>query len=188
MPSTPNFGITYPCEGSPIAVTDFSSFALSAEAAISTVSAEGAAVVADPVFHAIGVAAIAASGADTTMTYTGFVSSFKSSGFTVNTATGDITAVTTGIYELWALVNTSGQATVSMTSQRIGIFINGTFYASQKRRAYNPAIANATYGTFSVMAQLTAGDVVNFKYQWTGTAALSSQGGGTVGINFVANV
>lgn len=188
MPDSSNFAITYPCEGSAVNPVDFSVFAFDVESALSAVTAEGVAVVSDRMFHAIGTAAIAAAAADTTMTYTGFPASVKSSGVTVNTATGDITIVATAIYELWAFVNASATSTLTITSQQIGIFVNGILYGTQKRRGFNPAVTFATTGAYSMLVPLNAGDVVTFKYQWNGTGALNSAGGGTVGLNYVANI
>jgi hypothetical protein len=186
MPDSPNFAITYPCMDTAITLADFATLADDTEAAITTVNSEATAATQDPAGHAFFFTA-AAVGVETIMTYSAVPAVTVASGITLNAAAGTWTIVTPGIYIASGNVQ-ANQSTLTMTSQRIGTFLNGTLYAVRKYRGTNPVTVGAITGSYSaVIGPLVAGDVVTFRYLWTGTGALTANASGYVAINFLAN-
>jgi hypothetical protein len=171
MPDTPNFAISYPCMSTAIVVSAFCDFATDVENAIATVDAEATAVLHTPYAYAISEST-AAAGAETTMIFTTFAAGITSSGITVNAAAGTFTIVTPGSYVAAVFVS-ANQATLTMTSQRVAVFVNGALQAVRKYRGTNPVTVGALSGSYSVDLHLAAGDVVTYRYLWTGTGALN---------------
>lgn len=180
MPDTPNFAITYPCLGSVMALADFSTFALDVEAALAAVDAEATAATHNPFAFALGNVA-AALGVESVMTYTGFPANSFNSGITFNAAAGTFTIVTPGVYSATAEL-ASNQSTLTMTSQRIAVFVNGVLFAVRKYRGTNPVTVGALVGSYSTDVPLLAGDIVTFRYLWTGTGALTGDATGNVSL------
>lgn len=168
MPDTPNFAITYPCENTLISCNDFAVYATDVETALASVDAQALAVTQSPYAFAnlttataVGVEAVMAMG------------STSGSGVTIGATT--FTIVTPGLYV--ANVNTGAtQSTLTMTSQRVSVAVNGTNVVIGKWRGSNPADVNVFFGGYSTDLQLAVGDTVSFKYLWTGTGAIGSLG------------
>lgn len=185
MPTSPNFNIDYPCLGPSIALSDFSELAFDTEAAIAAVDAEAAAALSKPAARGLGFTP-AALGVDTTLTYSAFPAQAYSSGITLNAAAGTFTIIKPGIYLASAAVQ-GNQSTLTMTSQRISVVVNGVTNSVRKYRGTNPITVGAITGTYSaVIGPLAAGDVVTFRYLWTGTGALTSDASGLVSLHYLA--
>lgn len=185
MPDTPNFAITYPCENVPISCNDFAVLATDTEAAILSVNAEATAVLSDPAARARASTAVALA-VDTTLTYAAFPTTQFSSGITFNAAAGTFTIVTPGIYIASTAVD-SNSSTLTMTSQRVSVVLNGVLYGARKYRGTNPITANVLTGSYTIaIGPLIAGDVVTFRYLWTGTGVLNANAGATVSLNYLA--
>lgn len=171
MPDTPIYAITYPCESAPITVSDFSVFATDVEAALALTDTEATFVTHLPYFRGVG-AATPAFAVETTTTYTAFPTTVASSGVTVNAAAGTVTIITPGIY-LASLRVSTPESTLTVTSSRAAVAINGVNAAAKKFRGLNPAGVTALSGTYDTDILVIAGDVVTFRYLWTGTGALT---------------
>lgn len=168
MPDTPEFAITYPCEGAPISVADFSVFAADVEAAFVTMDAE--AVAATHLPYAMQVTQTTPLvGAATTLVFVASAFNF-SSGITV--AANAFTAVTPGLY-LVTLQANGVDSSLTMTSGRASILRNAVLVDAIKRK---PTPATALVGNMTVAApvNLAAGDAVTFQYLWTGTGVLNN--------------
>lgn len=185
MPDTSNYAITYPCLGESIECEDFFTLATDVESAFVTVDAEAANVLNLPYARVGSAVANPAFGVETVMTFGSIPASDYSSGITVNAGAGTMTIDTAGIYQ--ASVQVSGnQSTLTITSQRIAVFVNGVFQMARKYRGTNPATSFVLSGTYtSNIGPLAIGDVVTFRYLWTGTGALSSPAGGSVVLSFL---
>lgn len=181
MPDTPNFAITYPCEGVPISCADFSVFATDVEAAIATVDAEGVAVTHEP--YALQVTqTTAAVGVATTLVFVASAFNF-SSGITV--AANAFTALTGGLY----LVNVQGNSinsTLTLTSNRVSILKNAVLVDAIKRK---PVVGVASAGNITISApvDLAVGDAVTFQHLWTGTGALTGPLNASVSIQLLSS-
>lgn len=180
MPTTAS-GITFPCEGSPISVNDFATLALTTEAALVATNAAVANVVNLP--HMRGNAATTtAFGVEAIMTFPGF--SFTA-GVTVNTGTGAITIIAPGNY-VASVSAGANSSTLTITSQRVAVYVNGVFYVAQKSRGSNPAVTIVTGTVYDTdTLPLVAGDVVTFRYLWTGTGALNPNAIAIVSLSMV---
>jgi hypothetical protein len=180
MPDTPNFAITYPCEGSTISCDDFAVFANDVEAAFVTVDAEATAVTHLP--YALQVTSTTpAVGVATTLVSTASAFNF-SSGITV--AANAFTAVTPGLYLVTAQTQ-SVTSTLTMTSGRVSILKNAVLVNAIKRKPVIglPSVSNMTV---SSPLDLLAGDAVTFQYLWTGTGALTGPLAASVSIQLLS--
>jgi hypothetical protein len=178
MPDTPNFAITYPCMGPTVAVADFQVYAADVEAALVAVDAEAQAVTHVPYAFAT-LASNPALGVETVMT----MSSTTSSGVTVGAST--FTAVTGGVYTFGAQLGGT-TSTLTLTSQRLAVYVNGVFQVACKWRGSNPIDAFGLDGAYSVDLPIAAADVVTFRYLWTGTGALFGPAAGTASMTLLA--
>ena len=153
MPDTPNFPITYPCAGVTISCDSFREFATDVEAAIATVDAEAAAALNLPYARIVFASANPAFGVETVMTFGLIPTGDFANGVTVNAGAGTMTIVTPGIYQ--ASVQMFGnQSTLTMTSQRIGVFVNAVLQMVRKYRGTNPAGAGALSGTYTANIEI----------------------------------
>lgn len=185
MPDTPIYGITYPCLADDVTLADFATFASDVEAAIATVDAEAALTLRTP--NAIQAASTAtAVGVEAVMTFSVGPNSSTANGLTVNSGAGTVTVITPGVYKIGAFVSPGNQSTLTMTSQRIAIYINGVFYAARKYRGRNPASFDVLGGAFDTAVFLAAGSVVTLRYLWTGTGALNGVAGGELSMQLLA--
>jgi hypothetical protein len=180
MPDTANFAITYPCEGPVISCNDFATLAADVEAALVTVDAEATVVTHRPQLK-ITADTTAAVGVDTIMTFVTFsgATSYIVNGFTVNNAAGTITIITPGLYLIGIQV-AANQSTLTMTSQRMGVYVNGVLNTVRKYRGNNPADVGVLSGANDSGVALLAGDVVTVRYLWTGTGALNGIASGDI--------
>lgn len=187
MPNTPNFGITYPCMGSPISTADFVNFASTTETAISTVAAEATAVATGMYAYlpsinlpnpAVGVETILLFSATT-----------ASNGMTINTGAGTVTPTTSGICAMSLSLSSAPQSSLTLTSQRIAIYVNGVLFAARKWPGNNPVNIGAYGGSFEIAVPVSAGDTITFRYLWTGTGSLAAAGGagGTAWLSMIAS-
>lgn len=174
MPTTPNFAISYPCEGAPISPSDFFSFATTTEAALSAVAAEAAAVTTGMYAYVSANIPNPAVGVETIYT---FSTSFASNGMTVNTGAGTITPTTSGICVVSANQSGAPQSSLTISSQRIAVYNNGVFFAAKKFPGNNPADIGTYGGSFEMPVPVVAGDTLTFRYLWTGTGTLAGAGG-----------
>lgn len=166
MPDTPNFAITYPCEGPAISCADFSTFATDVESALATVDAEAVAVAQTP--YALQVTSTTpALAVATTLVFVASAFNF-SSGITV--AANAFTATTAGLYVATAQTQ-SVTSTLTLTSARTSILKNAVMVDAIKRKPFvsSPGASNMT---ISAPIDLAVGDAITFQYLWTGTGAL----------------
>lgn len=186
MPDSPNFAITYPCLGSAITLADFSTFATDVEAALARVDATAVAVTHNPYARLIGFTA-AAVGVETILDFTAFAALNLSSGFTVNNAAGTVTVITPGMY-LAGLQISGDQSTLTMTSHRVALYVNGVLHSTRKYQGTFPVVGIAAQsGVFDTAVQLAAGDVVTIRYLWTGTGALTSNASGSLYLDLLTS-
>lgn len=172
MPDTPNYAISFPCEGNVITPAVFSDFALDIEAAIATVSTAGTAVTHTPMARASGITPNN-PGVETVVTTTAATS--YASGITLNPAAGTFTIVKPGLYNAEGSVYQL-QSSLTMTSQRLAVAVNGVNVVAKKYHGSNPADITTLGGSFSAPIYVVAGDVVTFRYLWTGTGVLGFNG------------
>lgn len=184
MPTTPVFGIQYPCESPSVSLADFQALATTTETAIATVDALATSVTHNPNLRGIGIAT-PAFGVDTVLTYSAFAANFTSSGFTVNLATGALTPLTSGLYMVSVRVG-GNSSTLTMTSQRTAMNIGGSLVVATKDRGTNPASTGTVGSTFTSDVYLVGGSTVTFSYLWTGTGALSGVASATVALDLIA--
>jgi hypothetical protein len=183
MPDTPIYGITYPCEGAPIAVSDFYTFATDVEVAIGVVDAEATLVTHLPNARAAGQVS-PALGVEGTYLFT-IPTSIASSGITVAAGAGTMTIITPGIY-LASVRQAVSESTLTITSSRVAVTVNGVNQVIKKFRGSNPAGILSLSGSYTVALPLAAGDVVTFRYLWTGTGALANPASATVALDLLA--
>lgn len=185
MPTTPVYGIQFPCESPSVSLTDFQALATTTEAAIALIDAEAVAVTHNPNARGVGTAT-PAFGVDTVLTYTASPTQLTSSGFTVNAAAGTFQPLVSGLYAVSVRVG-SNQSTLTMTSQRVAVNINGSLTVATRGRGANPASFEALSTTFTSDVFLNAAlHVVTFSYLWTGTGALLNPAFATVALDLIA--
>lgn len=181
MPDTPVYAITYPCLGPVIDVTDFLDFTNDVEAALLAVEAEatsdGSVTQVPYVFAELTVNP--AFSVETAMT----MSNTSSSGIAVVGST--FVVITPGLYAIGGKLD-SPQSTLTITSQRLAVYVNGVFYAANKWRGSNPADFSVRNGGYSIDLPLAAADAVSFRYLWTGTGALLNPATGTASMTMLA--
>lgn len=191
MPSTPIYGITYPCLSPVISPTDFATLATTTEAALDTVgfSATPGGGEAYAVTHTgwgRGLGAVTPLvGVEGTFNFVGAPTSVTfGGGIVVFPASGNFTTITSGFY--MASVSMGGiSSTLTMTSNRVAVYVNGVLYAAKKTRGLNPVFAAPTTSTFDVGVNLTAADIVTFRYLWTGTGVLNGPASATVSLSLL---
>lgn len=174
MPSTPNFGITFPCMDAPVTAADFATLASTTEAALVTVAAEAANVTNGQHAHISMTLANPAVGVETIYTYS---ASFAANGMTVNTGAGTVTPTTSGICVVSLIQSSAPQSSLTITSQRIAVYNNGVLFAARKWPGNNPVNIGTYGGSFEVPVPVLAGDTLTFRYLWTGTGSLAAAGG-----------
>lgn len=178
MPDTANFSITYPCEGTAITLSDFSTYANDVEAALAQIDTEATAVTHVPYAFA-QLSTATAVGVEATMTF----SNTSGSGVTIGAST--FTIITAGLYRANTITGAT-QSTLTITSQRQAIAVNGTNVVACKWRGNNPADVNVYFGGYGTDLSLAVGDTVSFKYLWTGTGAIGSLGNSYGSITLLA--
>lgn len=173
MPNTSNFGITYPC-GPAISTADFANLALTTETAISTVATE-AANVTNGQWAYINMSLLnPAVGAETIYT---FNAASASNGMTLNAGAGTVTPSTSGICVVSFSQAGSVQSSLTITSQRVAIYVSGNFVAARRWPGTNPTGIGTFGGSFEVPVPVVAGDTITFRYLWTGTGTINGAGG-----------
>lgn len=161
MPSTPVFGIVYPCEGSPVSCDDFSAFATSAETAVATVDALATEATSPPNASVqLSMAGVVVAVA-TDITYTS--ENWDSGAIAAPPATA-LTVPSNGMYMVAINAGVSGFAT--LTSMRASISVNAV---NQYTFKYLPAAATPTQDVPHGLLRLAAGDLVRCNFLWTGT-------------------
>lgn len=179
MPSTPIYGITYPCMSPVVTPADFASFATTTETALDTVgfsalspgTGEAYMVTHLPTGRGLG-AASPVFGVEGTFTYTFVPSSVVTgTGVTVNTGTGAFNFLDSGFYMASVAVG-GNSSTLTMTSQRVAVYVNGVLYAAKKWRGTNPISAAVLSGSYDFGINILNTDTVTFRYLWTGTGAM----------------
>ena len=174
----PNYDIDYPCLGTVIDPDAFNEFATDVEAALATVDAEVTALTRMPYAQA-SLTSNTALGVEAAMT----IVSPSSEGITVGATT--FTVITPGLYAIAASLG-GNQSTLTMTSQRIAVAVNGVNVVAGKWRGSNPADPTVRDGGYSTDVPLAAGDLVSFRFLWTGTGVLSGPAGGRCGLDLLA--
>lgn len=193
MPVTPQFGITYPCMGVPVTLADFASHATTTETALDSVgfgavpgSGEAYAVTHLPVGRGIG-AVTTLPGVEGTLTYTLVPSSVVSgTGVTINVGTGAFNVLSSGFYMASATVGGAPGSTLTMTSQRIAVYVNANLYAAKKVRGSNPASASTISSTYDFGVNLLNTDTLTFRFLWTGTGVLTGVASATVSLSLLS--
>lgn len=184
MPDTPIYGITFPCESAPVSVADFSTFATDVEAALVTTDAEARTVTHLPTAKATG-SVNPAFGVETAYTYLLFPASVVSTGITLNAAAGTFTIITPGVYSA-SVRAVPIDSTLTVTSSRVAVTVNGTNVVSRKYRGFNPPDPTSLSGSYTADVFLAAGDVVTFRLLWTGTGALLSPAQASFALDLLA--
>jgi hypothetical protein len=161
VPSTPVFGIVYPCMGPAITLADFSNFATSVETAIATVDALATQATSPPnVSVGLSLGGVAL-GVATNITYT---TEHWDSGTIATPISDALTVPANGMYMAAVNVGITGFAT--LTSMRAAITVNGTIQYAFK---YLPAASTPTQDVPHGLLRLAAGDLVRCNFLWTGT-------------------
>lgn len=192
MPSTPQFSIDYPCMGPAINPTAFAELATSTEEALDRVGfsatpggGEAYAVTHLPTGRGLG-SVTTAFGVEATFNFLAVPSSVVTgTGVTINTVTGAFNFLFNGFY--MASVNIGGSSsTLTMTSHRVAVYVNGVLYAARKTRGTNPASTSALSTSFDFGINILNTDTVTFRYLWTGTGVLSGPASATVAISLLS--
>lgn len=185
--TTPNYAIPFPCAGDPLNPAAFQSLALGVDnallqgdAAATAATHEAQANLSGQANPAVGVEAIV------TFDFLGGIFNL-SNGITINAAAGTATVVFPGLY---GVMMTSGgsQSTLTMTSQRMAVYVNGVLYAAKKLRGFNPAFVQTLSGSvYWDVGPLVLGDVITLRWVWTGTGALTSAASFDIAIAFLGS-
>jgi hypothetical protein len=170
MPDTPVYGITYPCATSPVSMNDFRVLAEDTETAVNVVDFEGVAATHLANGRAFGTANPAFA-VEATLVYTASPAQNTTTGITLNTATGVFTVLTGGIYSA-SVRNLGAQSTLTVTSHRMSVAVNGVNQVTRKYRGSNPPDQFSMTGAYSCDIFAAVGDLVTFRFLWTGTGAL----------------
>jgi len=162
MPSTPVFGITYPCIGTVVTPADFYTFSTTLEAAIAAVDALVSQATMPPHVGVLvnqSVAVGAATNCAVSQIYYSEPLGLTSIGAT------SITAPTTGLYQISQYISVSGFTT--LTSLKVSITVNGAIEYAYKQPAPSVGVANNSmpHG----LVKLIGGDAVRANVLWTGT-------------------
>lgn len=168
MPTTPNFGIVYPCMGPVIDPDDFRDFATSVEAAIATVDAEATATTHLP-YAMQQTSTVVPVGAATTLVFAASAFNF-SSGITVGVSS--FTILTSGLYLVTVQAN-SVESNTTLTSARTSILRNGVLVNAIKRKPF-VSFPSASNMNITAPVPLVVGDTLSAQYLWTGTGALNN--------------
>lgn len=192
MPTTPQFGITYPCMSPVVAPSAFAAFATTTETALDAVgfsvvpgTGEAYSVTHLPTGRGIGTAT-PLPGVEATLTYTVVPSSVVTgTGVTVNVATGTFNVLDNGFYMASATVG-AASSTLTMTSLRVAVYVNGVLYAARKARGFNPSNTGTVSTTYDFGMNLLNTDTVTFRFLWTGTGVLSGIGSSTVSLSLLS--
>lgn len=183
MPDTPNFAITYPCVGSAISASSFATFATDVETAIAAVDNQGYGVgsigVLNVSYAFTTLSSNPAFGVETVMTFSNTTAS------DIGFGASSFTASTPGPHTVSVLLS-SPQSTLTITSQRVAIYVNGVLNTANKWRGSNPPDFAVFNGGFSTDIYLVGGDIVTFRYLWTGTGALGGPVTGTASLLLLA--
>lgn len=179
MPSTPQFGITFPCLSPTVSPADFATLATTTETALDTVgfgsvpgTGEAYAVTHLPWGRGLG-AVTTPFGAEATFTYTAVPTSVTfGGGIVVFPASGNFVTTFTG-FHMASVAIQGNSSTLTMTSQRVAVYVNGVLYAARKTRGDDPVFVSALTTSYDFGVNLAAGDTVTFRYLWTGTGVLS---------------
>jgi len=174
MPTTPNFSIDYPCEGTSVSLADFQMLAMDTEAALVTVDAAATFATHRP--YAAGNWSLAnpAVGVETTSIFS--ASSLSTTGMTVNAAAGTVTIIRPGIHHV-SVTCFNPQSSLTLTSQRASVFKNAVYQLGKRFRGSNPTDIFVNGGSYSAALSFAAGDVITISYLWTGTGSLAAAGG-----------
>lgn len=178
MPDTPVYAITYPCIGVPITTASFAAFATDVEAALIAVDAIATTVASAPYAFA-ELTVNPAFGVETVMALS------NSSSSTIAVLATSFSISTAGLYAINGKMD-SPQSTLTFTSQRLAVYVNGVFQAATKWRGANPADFSVRNGGYSIDLPLAVADSVTFRYLWTGTGALSNPATGTASLTLLA--
>lgn len=170
MPDTPVYGITYPCASSPVDVDDFRVLAEDVATAVSTVDLESVGITHLANGRALGTVN-PALGVEGTFLYTAFPAQTTTTGIALNAGTGVFTVITGGIYSA-TLRNGGAQSTLTVTSHRMSVAVNGVNQVTRKYRGSNPPDQFSMTGSYSCDIFAAAGDLITFRFLWTGTGAL----------------
>lgn len=193
MPTTPQFGITYPCMGVPVTAADFASLATTTDTALGAVgfgsvpgTGEAYTVTHLPTGRGLG-AVTTLPGVEGTLTYTLVPSSVVTgTGVTVNVGTGAFNVLSNGFYLASAVVGGAGDSTLTMTSQRIAVYVNANLYAAKKVRGFNPAFTSTIGSTYDFGVNLLNTDTLTFRFLWTGTGVLTGTASATVSLSLLS--
>lgn len=179
MPTTPQFGIAYPCMSPTITPADFARLATTTEVALDAVGFSVLTPGSGEAYNVTHVAwgrglggAAPAPGAEGTFLFNVFpLNTTFGGGITIFPALGTFVVTAGGFYD--ASVSIGGNSsTLTMTSQRVAVYVNGNLYAAKKTRGSNPVSAATLSSSYDFGVNLTAGDTVTFRYLWTGTGAI----------------
>jgi hypothetical protein len=185
--TTPNYAIPFPCEGEAITTASFSAWALGVENALIQADAAATAATHEPQAN-LSAQSNTAVGVEGTLTFDAFGGTLNmSNGITINAAAGTATVVFPGLYNV--MVSIPGNAsTLTMTSQRMAVYVNGVLYAAKKLRGFTVASTITLSGSVDWdVGPLAAGDVITIRWLWTGTGALSSTAFFDVAIAFLGS-
>jgi hypothetical protein len=184
MPATPVYGITFPCEGAPVTLADFADNASTTETAMTAVELDSVAAT-HLATASLFATANPAFGVEATFVYNVIPALNASNGITVNTATGAITVITGGIYQAGSQMRLA-DSTLTMTSSRVAVAVNGVNIVARKYRGFNPPDPTVLSGAFCADIYAAAGDIITFRFLWTGTGALLSGAQATVTLDLLA--
>lgn len=169
MPSTPVYGIVFPCEGDPITVATFATFATTVEAALATVEAvETQALFPPSASVRISQAGIAAA----TPTDCVYVEEYWDNAAIATVATAILTVPVTGMYLVAATVGVSGFATIS--SLKTAVTVNAVEQLAMK---YVPTGGTPVGAIPQGLLRLAAADQVRCRVTWTGTGGPATASG-----------
>lgn len=170
MPATtPRFGFRYPCEQDPISVTDFQNLAYDIEAVASTVNALATLAPHRPAASVAVSPSSSTSQAFTVNTPTNWLFNrewFDTDNMVDLAANNDrITIRTAGFYMADVSMGLGLTPNTTLTSQKMDITVNSTVMLSRKfgRMAFTGSVGGL------LPQRLNVGDVVRFRYTWTGT-------------------
>lgn len=161
MPSTPVYGIVFPCEGDLITPTAFSTFATSVEAALNTVAAVEAQALFPP---STSVRVNQPGVALATPTDCTYVEEYWDNAAIATVATAILTIPATGMYLVTASVGVSGFATI--TTLKTAVTVNAVEQLAMK---YVPSGGAPVAAIPQGLLRLAAGDQVRCRVTWNGT-------------------
>lgn len=172
--STPVFNIPYPLAGDPVNPADFANLASAIDAAMTSVAAERAALLAKPFCQWGHFNTFAGLAPNVEQIITNDLTNYdipSPGGFAPAVGGTNMVCVVPGVYTL-QITDFNFFGFTTFTSYIAGLFVNGVRIGTDKKPVTNNT-GNATISDVVVTWPLYAGDIITARWQWSGTGTVN---------------